>query len=101
MPRFEKGNKAAVNHGRPADHPLKGKVSMELWDAMIKLLHMKKEKVAERMANSPTLLEITAFKYINDSPAEVVDRFCGRIPQKTEHTGEDGKPITMTLNIKT
>lgn len=75
---FKPGNPGG---GRPAEHPLRGKVSMALQDAMVKLLGMKKDSAMEHMKKNPTITEITAWKYITDYPTEVVDRFCGRIPR--------------------
>ena len=78
MALFQPGNKGG---GRPVEHPLRGKVSMALQDAMVRLLQMKKDAAVKLMQSNPTITEITAWKYINDYPTEVIDRFCGRIPR--------------------
>lgn len=82
MPRsdgyFKPGNSGG---GRPVEHPLRGKVSMDLQNAMVMLLGMKKAEAVLHMQNNPTITEITAWKYISDYPTEVIDRFCGRIPR--------------------
>ncbi len=78
MARFLPGNKGG---GRPVEHPLRGKVSMELQDAIVSLLGMKKDAAVKLMTANPTITYITAWKYINDYPTEVIDRFCGRIPR--------------------
>lgn len=75
---FKIGNKGG---GRPVEHPMRGKVSMELQDAMVMLLGMKRDAAVQLMKGNPTITQITAWKYINDYPTEVIDRFCGRIPR--------------------
>jgi hypothetical protein len=90
------------NGGRPPEHPLKGKVAMEIWEATVKLMHMTKSAAVKYMSKNPTIIEIMAWKYINDYPTEAYDRFCGRIPNKSELTGKNGIdliPGTPTTSI--
>lgn len=105
MPReetqFKKGNKAGGHGGRPKEHPLKGKVAFALWDAMAKLSQMKEADAQKKIDGNPTVAEAAAWKYIQEYPSEFIDRFCGRIPNKQEHTGPEGDVIEMTLNIRT
>lgn len=86
---FKKGN---AGGGRPVEHPMRGKVSMELQDAIINLLKMRKDVAVAHMQNNPTITEITAWKYINDYPTDVLDRFLGKVPQTQAiaHSGAIG-----------
>lgn len=79
--------------GRPRQHPKHSVVGMEIQDAIIKILQMTKDKAIIYMQKNPTLIDTTAWKYINDYPSDVVDRFCGRVPQPQEITGRDGEPL--------
>lgn len=100
MPRedtqFKKGNQGG---GRPVEHPLKGKVAYALWTAMIKLAAMKKDDAVKKMSGNPTMTEIVAWKYMQDHPTDFMDRFCGKIPQKQEVSGEVNGKIRVTLDL--
>lgn len=88
-PRRDKG-------GRPRQHPKHSVVGFAIQDAIIKILQMTKDKAIVYMQKNPTLIDTTAWKYINDYPSDVVDRFCGRVPQPQEITGKDGEPLIPT-----
>lgn len=87
---FKKGNKLG---GRPVEHPLKGKVAKSIWDALVTLSAMKREDAEKKMKGNPTMAYIMAWKYITENTTECIDRMCGRIPNKSEVTGNEGAPL--------
>lgn len=97
--QFTKNDPRRSKGGRPKEHPLKGRISMALWDAMVKLLKMKKQDAVKKMQGNPTILEITAWKYINDTPGEVINRFCGRIPNDIKLDGGEEPVKSMTITF--
>ena len=91
--QFKKNDPRINRDGRPKEHPLKGKVAFEIWDAIVKLSRMKKEAAEKLIKGNPTMVYVMAWKYITQTHTEAVDRLCGRIPNKSEVTGGDGDPL--------
>jgi hypothetical protein len=84
--------------GRPPEHKLKGRLSQEIWEAMITLSRMERTKAKEYVnSNKCKTYESTVWEYITRYHEQFIDRFCGRIPQRTEITGDDGAPLPMAV----
>ena len=90
---FTKNDPRRGPGGRPKEHPKKGKLAAQLWDALIKLAQMKKEAAEKFMKGNPPMYYIMAWKYMTEYTTESWDRVCGRILNKSEFTGLDGQPL--------